>query len=467
MSRSTYLRRLVATTLVLLAGAAPLSAQNADAVGAEAAQLFTQAQPHLEAVLGAKLPRTPQFRGTTAEQLLTRPDPELVAYLRWQFPHLTGDTFRSTLQVARYLAVSAAVVERVEGSDVIDVLPPGHRQGIAGWDADLKGVTEPAFLQLALVHETAHWLLEQRYDLPARRKATADGDEYHALQALVEGRAQWLTGQVAQRLGTAQYAPLLAQRYLRARRSAPTGPCAASQKALRQRHWAYVNGLAFFNHLEQSGVKDAEQLAFTRPPKQLNALQRPDLYVRALSSARGDLGAALSRVQAALPAAEWSAMQQPWTASMVGQVAALLGERAQADKVLAGWDEGRSLVWLRKTNAGQYVMVSVARHQTKAAAGLYFEFVVALQRKRDGAANCGLGFRVLEAKSSAATVPGADAAVRTDKRIEYAAGTPPVAVTTLLVRAGDLVFECSWTGVAADLDWAGGVVAAVLADAAR
>ena len=95
-------------------GGGPLGAQTTDPVGAQAAQLFAQAQPHLEEVLGVKFQRPPQFRGATVEDLRRRHDPELIAYLRWQFPHLTGDTFQTTLAVTRYLALSATAVERAE-----------------------------------------------------------------------------------------------------------------------------------------------------------------------------------------------------------------------------------------------------------------------------------------------------------------------------------------------------------------
>lgn len=476
MSRPSHLRRLVAPTLLLLFAAAPLHAQNADPTGEHAAKLFEQALPHLEAVLGSKLQRLPQFRGVTVEQLRTQTDPELIAYLRWQFPTLQGDTFQNTLHVARCLSTSAAVVERNEGSGVIAVLPEPQREEIERWDDSLegvatryydslKGVATPAFLQLAVVHETVRWLLEQEYDLPARRKATRDGEEYHALQALVEGRAQWVTYQVAKRLGNTAYFPKLAQRFLRAPEIGSDGALRAiSQKALRQRHWAYTQGMAFFAHLEQTGVKDAEKVVFTHPPQQISAINRPELYVRALQTPHGDLTTTLAKLQNALPETEWNALQQPWTAAMVSQVAGLLGERATADRVLAGWDEGRSLVWLRKGNAAQHVALNVVHHQSKSAAGLYFEFVVALQRKRDGGTACGPSFRVLEAKSSAVKLPGVDEAVRTDKRIEVAPGTPPVTVTTLLVRAADVVLECSWNGVAADADWAEHAVSAVLAD---
>ena len=164
---------------------------------------------------------------------------------------------------------------------------------------------------------------------------------------------------------------------------------ASSQKALRQRHWAYVQGLAFFTHLEQNGVKDIEKTVFARPPKQINAINRPDLYVLALQSSRGDLTTALAKLQTAIPETEWNALAQPWTADMVRQVAGLLGDRARADKILAGWDEGRTLVWMRKSNPAQHVALNVVRLQSKAAAGLYFEFVMALQRRQDGGSTCG------------------------------------------------------------------------------
>src|SRR5256885_11985619 len=48
------------------------------------------------------------------------------------------------------------------------------------WDTTLEPVSSPAYLQLALVNETARFVLEQRYDLARRRRACRDGEEFFA-----------------------------------------------------------------------------------------------------------------------------------------------------------------------------------------------------------------------------------------------------------------------------------------------
>ena len=70
---------------------------------------------------------------------------------------------------------------------------------------------------------------------------------------------------------------------------------------------------------------------------------------------------------------------------------------------------------------------------------------------------------MLEAKSKAVQLRGADEAVFTDKRVELAPGVAPVTVSAWLVRAGDVVLECSWNGVPANADWTERIIAAVLA----
>jgi len=51
--------------------------------------------------------------------------------------------------------------------------------------------------------------------------------------------------------------------------------------------------------------------------------------------------------------------------------------------------------------------------------------------------------------------------------VEVAPGVPAVMVSTLLVRAGDVVLECSCNGVTVETDWLAQVAAAVLAGVAR
>jgi hypothetical protein len=447
-------------------GVAWLGAQQVQHPGAaRVPELFAQARPHLEAALGEKLDHVPEFRILTAEEFQRLPDAELEASLHWLFPELKDEGFTKAAVVVRYVASLATVARHTEGADVIHVLPD-NLPAIAAWDKELEHVNEPAFLQLALVYEVARFALERRYDLARRRRACCDAEEFFALQATIEGRAAWLTEQVARKLGTEGHFPLLAARYLRVPDIAPDPALRTmSQLTLRKRHWAGSQGLAFFDYLQEKGLADAEKRAFTRTPQLTGWVERPELYVRAEQGNRADLAAALRELEGTLPAEHWSAAQQPWTSAMVRQVAALLGETARAERAVASWDEGRSLVWTLRKDAGKQVAVSLARHQTEAGARTYFGFAVDLQRKQDELAggSCAPTVRVLESKATPVRLLGFDEAVRNDKRVQYGAGGPSVAVSTLLARAGAVVVECSCYGLPAETEWAGRVAAAALA----
>src|SRR5205823_6135804 len=100
--------------------------------------------------------------------------------------------------------------------------------------------------------------------------------------------------------------------------------------------------------------------------------------------------------------------------------------------------------------------VSLVRHASEAGAKIYFGFAVDLQRKQDQLAggSCAPSVRVLDSKATAVKLPGFDEAVRNDKRVQYGSAGEPLTVSTLLARAGDVVVECSWYGLAAETEWA-------------
>jgi hypothetical protein len=418
------------------------------ALGTLANHLWEPLRPHLEAVLGAPLEAVPQIRTVTTAQLSQVADADLDAHLRWHFPQLRGDTLTATRRVARQIVASSTIAQYVEGSDTILVVPEALPR-IAHWDESLAAVDSPAVLQLALVHETARFLLDRRYHLTKLRAACRDGEEHQALLAVVEGRAQQVTRQVAVRLGQEKLFPLLAQRYLRVPDEAPdSGLRAVSQTALRQRHKACVQGENFYSVLADAGLRDAEQRVFGRLPRQQRTIERPDLWLRALDQNRPDLAGVLESLESALPAEEWQPFQQTWTPAMLAQVAGLLGTpRERVDKVAASWDEGRTLLWSHRQHPERQVALSVVRHDKPAGARTYFGFAVDLQRKQDTLTpgNCGPAIRVLESQSSGMQLEGFDEAVRNDKSIQYG-DAAPVAVHLLLARAGDLVVECTWYG---------------------
>ena len=420
------------------------------------AQLFEQARPHLEAVLGVKLDDM-RLSAATPPQVPRVPDPDLDAHLRWHFPHLQGDTLQSTRQIARQIAAGATVAQYAEGHRVI-VVAADNLEKIAGWDPDLAAVKSPQFLQLALVYEAVRWHLDRRYDLATLRAGCRDGEEFDALLALVEGRALDVTSQVAARLRTEAFVPLLAERWLRVPDEAPDPSLrAASQTYLHGRQRAMIRGAEFFAALAPKGVP--EEAVFEKRPRQLTVIARPSTWLEMQDQHKPDLAAVLGPLKSALPADGWQVHEQTWTPAMLGQVANLLGApRERVEKVAATWYEGRTLVWIQRpvhvlapstapALPEVQVALSVVRHDGPTGARAYFGFALDLQRKQDTlpAGTCGPAIRVLESKSAAARLDGFDEAVRFDKRIQLGGGTP-VPVSLLLARAGDLVIECTWHG---------------------
>jgi hypothetical protein len=429
------------------------------------AELFENARPHLEAVLGGPLDVVPRFSTATPQQLLRVPAPDLDAHLHWHFAHLQGATLERTRQVARQIAVSATIAQYVEGKDVI-VVVPDNPEKIAAWDESLTQVNTPAFVQLVLVYEVLSYHLDHVYNLARLRADCHDAEEYHALQAIAQGRAQWVTWQVAEKLGSQALVPLLAQRFLHVPDEAPDPSLrAASQTYLQGCNRACVRGMAFFMELQQAGIR--EEMVFARLPRQLTLVTRPQAWIRALEANRPDLASVLSPLEGMLPPAEWQPIQQTWTPAMLGQVAGLLGApRERVEKVAATWDEGRTLLWTQRNHPERQVALSVVRHETAAGARAYFGFAVDLQRQEDALppGTCGPAIHVVQSKSTSVALEGFDEAVRNDKQIQFGGGQP-VPVNLLLTRTGALVVECTWHGTAADPVLAQRMVEAVQAGA--
>src|SRR5262245_45331800 len=262
----------------------PLCAQE----GAWLAQVWPEPQKFM-----GPLPKMPMLH---SDSFARQAEPDVAASVKWRWPHLKDDDRARAVEDAQAVTASACVARLVEGTNVI-LVRPENQKSIAGWSKELERADSEDFFRLALIHETVRYVLDTRYDLAKLRQACQDAEEWFALEGLIDGRAQWVTRQIARQLGMEEYFPLLADRFLHVPdQDADPALRTISQSVVHRRHWAYEKGLAFFEYLETQGIGDAEKQVFSKPPKLTKWIEEPELYVRSLKSKRPDLGAVLSRL---------------------------------------------------------------------------------------------------------------------------------------------------------------------------
>jgi hypothetical protein len=433
-----------------LSGSVP--AQDADTL----TPWLNKVRPEIERLLGY---RAPLMRVEIGKREVTR-SVEVETHLRLKFPHLDKTSYPPALADALAVNDQADLARVSKGT--LRVYPENAAR-MPRWHRVLEAAAPSDLIKLAMLHDVVRSALETRYDLARRRQSCRDAEEWFALEAVIEGRAQWLTRALAGRLGMQETFPLLAQRLLYVPDVSPDSALRLmSQSVQRQKHWAQTQGLVFWTYLE--GVKDLDEAkVFARPPLQTKWINQPALYVQAARGRRPDLATVLGSLQETLPSGDWAVQPQAWTSEMLVQVAGLLGERPRAEKLLQNWVDGRSLVWSRRNDPARMVSLSVARFDAAGSARAYFGFAVDLQRKRDELSNTpgGLPLRVVESRSTKPALDGAEEAILLEKRVELPNSRQAIPVHTLLVRQGEHVVEMSWHGMSADLRWAQGILRAV------
>lgn len=434
----------------------------------QVATLFEKARPILEETLSVRLEQPPHFRLATAPEWQELHDPLMQPQLHWQFPGLEGESMNRAVEGAETVWRQTLGVWVRESSNTV-YLFPDQLPRMAGAESVSEGSASADFLQLVLVQEMTRLVLEQRHGLTRKLTSCRDEEEFQALQAVSEGRNLWVTRQAARRLGTEKAFAQLTKRYQQAPDHAPDSYIrAVVQKMLQQRQWACVQGLAFFDALEQKNFRDLEKRVFGHPPRKVLWINQPELYWRAEQANRVDLTETLATIEKALPGSAWTATQQPWTPEMVRQVSGLLGEKERTEHVLRSWDEAHSLIWSARDNPSHQVAVGVARFVDAGGARAYQGLAIDLQRKQDELLGSGRGGTCKLVGSPTSTtlrLAGAEEAVRLDKCLQIAAGGSESqwTVSELLVRTGNLVIEFSWQGTPADPAWAERILADIQA----
>lgn len=447
--------------VLVLAGAGfarpPVFAQSAGMT--DLSGWLRQVRPEIEKSLGQPLASVPQCQPASAEQFRLAREADVAAHLQWRFPNLERDGLARAVEDAQTAANVAAVARLVEGTDVI-LVRPDNAKVIAGWNESLRKVEAAEFIKLAVVVETIRYHLDRKYELSRLRGSCHDAEEWFALQALIEGRCHQVAGQVAAQLGWLEFVPPLAARYrFVADVSTDPGLRMTTQSVWQQRYHAAAKGQAFFNHLAERKLPDFEKQAFSRPPRSLAAIERPEAYVAALAARKKDLASSLSSMEKRPPPGEWQANQHVLTPEMLTQVAGLVGMKDRAERVLALWEDGRTLVWSQPRDGGRQVAISRLRFQTPSGARAYHEMATDLQRKRDGQTGnfCGLAVRIVDSRFRPVSLPNAAEAVLWERTLQ-GPGAQPLPTSTLLARRGDEVIEVTWFGVPDDMNWAEAVL---------
>jgi len=103
---------------------------------AEAAALFAEARPHIEAVMGYRFDPPPRFRMANERDLEKWRRAEVEAEISWQFPDVAkagGRALVETATEARRGRLSACIAGASGGKEII--LFPGNTAKIAAWSA--------------------------------------------------------------------------------------------------------------------------------------------------------------------------------------------------------------------------------------------------------------------------------------------------------------------------------------------
>jgi hypothetical protein len=431
----------------------------------DAASLFTEARPHIEAVMGYRFDPPPRFRMANERDLANWRRAEVEAQVGWQFPDIAKAGVTALAETARETRqgyVSAYIAGGSGGQEII--LFRATAAKIASWDPGLAGVGTRAFAQLALVHEAVRVALESRYNVADRQRACADSDTFFATQALVEGRAQWVTREVAKRLGTEAAFPLLAQIWLHVPdRLGDPAMRAATQEFYRRRYWMLASGLAFQDALVRAGISDDGAIFNRHIPCMW--IDHPERCVRALRERRTGLEVVLASIECTLPPDLWEPRQEACTPEMIKQAAETFGERDRAESALAACEEARQVVWTGKP-AGRAIALDLIRFETPAAAAAYYRFALTLQQKADTRLANGSGaLRLADERSKSFAVSGVDACTWTDKKLAVrdSQGGPDSSIpaSTMVAHDGVLVIEIQWQNLRGDEDWARRVVETV------
>lgn len=419
-----------------------------------ASQLHDRLDPVLAEVVGKKTAYRRDYVTWKADDLQLQRDPVNEAHARWLFPELKEKELEQALEALHQVQVATTLLAHNQGAVTIIHLMPENAVRMASWHESLKPMTSAKFLWLALAHADLAYNVHN--DKQQAVLAAKSREEFEIRLALQRGAILWQTEKVARKIGCADLLPLLVDYH----RHLPDQGSDARIRLIRQQVMRCQDelarlGLQFLRQLEKSqGKLDLDQIC-ANPPTSLAALENPERYLQAQRSEQPALADLLERVAATLPAGGKIA-QQPVSADMMRQVAALFEQSARAERVLAGWQEARSLIWCHPAEPTRQLAVSITRFASPKDARSYFGFAVDLQRKRDElmTAACASTMRVEQSRSNALRWQEIDEGVCCEKMLRMLATKQVLPSKVILIRAGAAIIEFNAHGTELSEEWA-------------
>lgn len=261
---------------------------------------FGEAIEAVETAMGAKIDPRPTVRLSTRAEV-----GKIVAAELEQLPKVVRPAEASPLLLE---AMSAALLAKYEiATRVVHVVPENVELATALLGVDLGA---ESVLRVVLVHECTHAFDFAHHALDEVRRGVASEAEVQALDAVVEGHAQF----VAKAYATSSGQRDAFDRFTNAMGAVPEGAPEFLRDMIRastaDSTFAYFQGLAFFEAVAKDLGGEGVNRALDHPPRTTREIEHPSEWIHPVPVAAGlDVGPALRALEALIPSPPWIVSQ--------------------------------------------------------------------------------------------------------------------------------------------------------------
>lgn len=391
--------------------------------GALAAR-FAEALDAVEETCGVKFERRPRLRVSTAKEVK-----EILA-LEWK---ASG---QAQADDATLGMISSVLVAKYDiASHRVHVLPDNVDRITQLLRDD--GLASEGVLRVVLAHECTHALDFPRHGWQPKRALRVDEGAQRALDAVVEGHAQFVAVRVARAWGiVADF-----EKFTRFITAIPPGLDAFQATIARataaQAEFEYGQGAAFLEAVFAAGGRAALEAVLADPPRSTRQIEHPGEYLAPRTVAELPLEPVLDVLAPATPPPHWTTTTVGVTETALRGVLAELPESERAG-VLDGFREAKMRNAAYK--ASEQVIAAVAiRFETSEQARRWLVVGRRVSERKDASMKQG-SVRITESAYEPAAGPGAsiEGFVATK---QVRAGFAKIHVVSHLFVSGPVAFE--------------------------